>query len=171
MASTNLSRRIVLIGVGAALIAPPALAHRSQSVLTTVEWNAAASKLEVIHRIHAHDAEVGLMQATKASGNLDLTQVPNQAKLILYADERFSLTDASGKIKLEPVGAQFESEAILLYMEAKRPAPPDKLIVADSILCDVFEQQTNLVNIRLSKKTRTLIFVDGDKPKPADGLL
>jgi hypothetical protein len=35
----------------------------------------------------------------------------------------------------------------------------------------VFDQQTNLVNVKLAQKTRTLIFADKDGPKLARDLL
>jgi hypothetical protein len=141
------------------------------SVLTTVEWNATNSALEIVHRIHAHDAEVGL-QMTQGGGVFDITQVQNQARLMLYLEKAFTLADGAGKrIALAPVGAELQAEAILAYQEAKLPAPPAELRVGNSILCDVFEGQANLVNIRLAKKTRTLLFTEGDGVKRADGLL
>ena len=92
----RLTRRLAIAGGLALAAAPPAFAHRSQSVLTTVNWNAATSTLEVMHRIHAHDAEVGLMQSTGSTENVDITQVRNQAQLMLYVEKHFSLTGPAG---------------------------------------------------------------------------
>lgn len=166
----KLTRRLAIAGVCALALAPPALAHRSQSVLTTVNWNAATSKLEVMHRIHAHDAEVGLMQATGSADNVDITVLRNQAQLMLYVEKHFSLRVPEGTIALQPLGAEFQSEAIVLYQEAKLAAPPEELTIENQILRDVFDQQTNLVNVKLDKRVRTLIFAGGDGAKRAKGL-
>lgn len=168
--SLRLTRRLAVSGGLALAVAPPALAHRSQSVLTTVTWNAAASTLEVTHRMHAHDAEVGLALSTGVEA-IDITQARNQAQLMLYVEKRFSLSDGSALIALSPLGAEIQSEAILLYQEAKRAVPPAELVIEDQILCDVFDGQTNLVNVKLAQRTRTFIFVAKDGPKRAKDLL
>jgi hypothetical protein len=169
----RLTRRLLIAGGAALAVAPAAFAHRSQSVLTLVNWNPATSKLEVIHRMHAHDAEVGIAQATGATAapDVDITQAKNQAKLMHYIEKHFSLKAPSGLITLEPVGAELEAEAIAVYQEAKLPAPPAELTIDNQILRDVFDQQTNLVNVKLARKTRTLIFADKDGPKLAKDLL
>jgi hypothetical protein len=166
-----LTRRLAVAGVCVLAAAPPAFAHRSQSVLTTINWNAATSKLEVMHRIHAHDAEVGLMQASGSTENVDITVVRNQAQLMLYIEKHFSLAGPDGPIALAPLGAEFQSEAIVLYQEAKLKAPPPELAVDNQILRDVFDGQTNLVNVKLDRRVRTLIFAGNDGVKQAKDLL
>lgn len=166
-------RMVVLSGCSAGaglLLAPPALAHRSQTVFSTVMWNAASSMLEVTHRLHPHDAELALQQELKV-GQVDITVVKNQAQLMLYIEDRFVLTDGGRKLTLEPVGAEFEGDTLVLYQQASLKAPPAKLAVDDRILRDVFEAQANLVNVRLAERTRTLLFSGNDGVKQADGLL
>jgi hypothetical protein len=140
-------------------------------VLTTINWNAVTSTLEVMHRIHAHDAEVGLMQTTKSADNVDITVTRNQAQLMLYVEKHFSVSGPDGAIVLEPLGAEFQSEAIVLYREAKLKAPPSELAIDDRILRDIFDGQTNLVNVKLDRRTRTLIFSGKDGVKQAKDLL
>jgi hypothetical protein len=170
----GITRRIALLAgcsLSAGLMfAPPALAHRSQTVLSTVMWNAASSVLEVTHRLHPHDAELALQQTTRAT-QVDITVVKNQAALMLYIEERFVLTDGGRKLVLEPVGAEFEGDTLLLYQQSALKAPPAKLAIDDRILRDVFEAQANLVNVRLAQRTRTFLFSGNDGVKQADGLL
>jgi hypothetical protein len=170
-AGRKLTRRLAVAGACVLAAAPPAFAHRSQSVLTTVNWNAATSTLEVMHRIHAHDAEVGLMQSTGSIENIDISIVRNQAQLMLYVEKHFSLSAPNGPIALSPLGAEFQSEAIVLYQEAKLKVPPPELAIDSQILRDVFDAQTNLVNVKLDKRTRTLIFSGKDGVKQAKDLL
>jgi hypothetical protein len=166
----RLTRRLALAGGILVVAAPQAWAHRSQTVLSIVTWNPATSTLEVGHRIHAHDAEVGLALSSGVEA-IDITQVRNQAQLMLDVEKRFSLSDGKAPIPLAPVGAEFESEAIILHQEAKRAAPPAEVFIEDQILCDVFDGQTNLVNVKLAQRTRTLLFVAKDGPKHAKDLL
>lgn len=166
-------RRALVTGgacVAAVALAPEAQAHRAQSVLTTVMWNASSSVLEVTHRLHAHDAELTLA-ATTGVQSVDITQVKNQAQLMLYIEKQFTMTDGGKAIVLQPLGAEMEGEAILVYQECRLASPPKVLSIVNGILRDVFEGQTNLVNVRLAQRTRTLIFSGKDGAKRAEGLL
>jgi hypothetical protein len=156
--------------VATVALAPEALAHRAQTVLTTVMWNASSSVLEVTHRIHAHDAELTLAATTGVQA-VDITQVKNQAQLLLYIEKQFTMTDGGKTIALQPLGAEMEGEAILVYQECRLATPPKVLSIVNGILRDVFEGQTNLVNVRLAQRTRTLIFSGSDGAKRAEGLL
>lgn len=164
----RLSRRALMLALACVALAPAVHAHRAQSVLTTVTWNEATRAIEVVHRIHAHDAELGLSQAL-GQPVVDLTLAANQARLLAYVEQRFTLADGRQAIELEPVGAEMEAEAVLVYQEARRGAVPTDLIVTHEILRDVFEGQTNLVNVRMSQKTRTLLFSGRDGAKRAPG--
>jgi hypothetical protein len=166
----RITRRVAMLAGGAIALAPEALAHRAQTVLTTVMWNASSSMLEVTHRLHAHDAELTLAATTGAQA-VDITQVKNQAQLMLYIEKQFVLKDGAKQITLQPLGAELEGEALLLYQECRLPGPPRDLSIANGILRDVFEGQTNLVNVRLAQRTRTLIFSGEDGAKRAEGLL
>lgn len=168
-----ITRRLAIVTACALGAAPAAFAHRSQSVLTVINWNPSASMIEVSHRMHAHDAEVGLA-ASSGEANasaVDITVVANQAKLTLYIEKHFSLAAKSGPIGLEPLGAELEAEAILVYQEARLPAPPSELTIENRILRDVFDGQTNLVNVRMAQRTRTLLFAGNDGAKTAKDLL
>jgi hypothetical protein len=170
----GITRRMALLTGGACVatvaLAPEALAHRAQTVLTTVMWNASSSMLEVTHRIHAHDAELTLAATTGVQA-VDITQVKNQAQLMLYIEKQFTMTDGGKTIALQPLGAEMEGEAILVYQECRLATPPKVLSIVNGILRDVFEGQTNLVNVRLAQRTRTLIFSGSDGAKRAEGLL
>lgn len=166
----GITRRMAVLAGCALAVAPPALAHRSQSVLTTVIWNARPSMLEVTHRVHAHDAELGMGAATGVE-QLDMTVVRNQAQMMLHIEGHFGLTDAGRKIALQPLGAEFEGQYLVLYQECKLTGPPKELAIDNRILRDIFDGQTNLVNVRLAERTRTLIFSGQDGVKKAEGLL
>ena len=165
-----LTRRFAILASGALLLAPPASAHRAQTVLTTVMWNAAASTLDVMHRLHAHDAELCLQQKN-GGAQVDMTVLRSQAQLMIYIEGSFALLDGAKPLALSPLGAELEGEAILLYQECRLAEPPRNLAIDHRILRDVFENQTNLVNVRLAQRTRTLLFSGGDGVQKAEGLL
>ena len=172
MAPGRLSRRLVVIGAGLLALAPPALAHRALSVLTLVEWSEPDKAVQVTHRIHGHDAEVGLAAVGAAPATaLDITQARTQAMAALYIEERFKITVGGKPLALAMVGAEMDGDFLVVYQEAKMSAPPAELSITDGILRDVFDTQANLVNVRMGKRTRSLLFAGGDGTKVAKDLL
>lgn len=173
LARASMTRRMAITAggaFGAALAwAPPALAHRAQTVLSTVTWNAAESTLDVTHRFHGHDAEVCL-SIKNGEPQADISVLRTQAQLMLYVEGTFGLRDGATSLALSPLGAEVQGEAVMLYQECKLAAPPKNLSVDDRILRDVFENQTNIVNVRLAQRTRTLMFSGSDGFKRAEGL-
>lgn len=170
----SMTRRMAIRACGAfgvgMIWAPPALAHRAQTVLSTVTWNEATSTLDVMHRLHGHDAEVCL--AMKAGvPQMDITELRTQAQLMIYIEQTFALTDSARVLALAPLGAEMQGEAVLMYQECKLTAAPRNLAIDNRILRDVFENQTNLVNVKLAQRTRTLLFSGSDGVKYAEGLL
>lgn len=160
---------MIAAGLAAALT-PAAFAHRSQSVLSSLTWNAPASRLEVVHRFHTDDAEIGLARHAGMGDFLDLGLVRNQARLLVYLESHFAVESSEGRLALEPVGVEPRGMEIYAYQEAQLSSPPVDLTIENSILRDVFSDQTNLVNVRISQRTRTLIFSGRDRSKRVNNL-
>jgi hypothetical protein len=166
-----LSRRLVLLGAGAALVAPAAFAHRVESCFTTVEWNAGASTIELVHRLHQHDAEVAIGAAAGSNVDVDITKVRNQARAALYAEGRFSVSVAGKPVAFDIVGAELRDDSVWIYREAKLAAAPAELVIGDTILRDVFPAESNIVNVKIGARVRSVLFAGKDGPKTVDGLL
>ncbi|ACI97723.1 DUF6702 family protein [Rhodospirillum centenum] len=165
---------LALAGLGLAGVAGapgPVLAHRAKAALTTIAWNPRSGTLEVVHRLHAHDAEIALNRVEKVAAP-DLADLKTRAILALYVEKNFALADAAGApLALTLVGAEVEMDHVYVYQELALPAPPAELAVRDTIMLDVFSDQLNQVNIDFSADgtggVRTLMFRGTDDWKTA----
>ncbi|MEM6626010.1 MAG: DUF6702 family protein [Pseudomonadota bacterium] len=155
--------------LAAGLNAPAALAHRTKTALTRISWSDASKTIQIIHRLHAHDAEFALATVSGTPAQ-DLGQTRTQARLALYVRDRFSLLHDGNLVDLEIVGAELEGAHILVYQEAAASAPMDALNVSNAVFHDVFPDQVNRVNISMGKGVRTLVFTASDGFKTVDGL-
>lgn len=145
-----ITRRHVLAGIAvtgaAALVTPLAWAHRAKAALTLVRWNARTSSLEVEHRLHAHDAELALNQKAGVA-TPDLSQTKDRARLALYVEPRFALTDLEGQpVPLTLIGAELVADYVHVYQESALAVVPAGFNVRNDILRDVFRTQLNQVN-------------------------
>lgn len=140
----------------ATTLAAPALAHRSPGALTTIAWNATSGQTEIVHRLHSHDAELGI-GAVLGLPDLSLLDMEARAQAALYVEGRFAIADASGELKLTLVGAELEGAYLLVYQEY-RPRLAGRIRVRSDMLREVFDTQVNLVNIEDNGAVHTLTF-------------
>lgn len=142
------------------LCVDPATAHRAPGSLSTIEYNPRTDKTEIVHRLHSHDAELGVGTMLEMPG-LTVATLEGRAYIALYVEERFRL-EADGKaIELSLVGADLAADYVLVYQEFPGKLP-DPVQVRDDILRDAFPEQINQVNIETGGVVRSLVFANDD---------
>ena len=133
--------------------------------ISTVKWNAAGDSIEIIHRLHSHDAELGLA-AVLGDSRFSLETVVGRAQLALYVEERFSLAahedgQPGSRLPLELLGAELDGEFVLVYQEFAGELPV-ALDIRNDILRDVFPSQVNHVNVATGGTVRSVTFSNDD---------
>ena len=147
-------------------VAALAHAHRMPGSISTVKPSASGDSIEIIHRLHSHDAELGLAAVLGESG-ISLETLIGRAQLALYVEERFELAElvdgrAGGELVLELIGAELDGEFVLVYQELAGQLP-SALAIRDDILRDVFPEQVNHVNVATGGEVRSVTFSDDDE--------
>lgn len=162
-----ISAKLASCVAGAAMLCIAALsfADRQPGSLSTIKTNSSSGSIEVIHRLHTHDAELGII-AIVGDRTLTLDKLIGRAQLAIYVEQHFLLArlddDGVGALlKLDLIGAEIEGEFVLVYQEY-RGQLPSQFAVHNNILRDVFPEQVNHVNIALGGEVRSLIFRGDD---------
>lgn len=152
---------------GAAMLCIAALsfADRQPGSLSTIKKNPSSGNIEIIHRLHNHDAELGVMAAV-GDRTLTLDQLAGRAQLALYVEERFLMARLDGEnvgapLALRLIGAEVDGEFVLVYQEFTDELPA-RFAVRNDILRDVFPEQINHVNIAMSGEVQSLTFRGDD---------
>ena len=143
------------------LVAAFADAHRMPGSLSTIKTNAETGIIEIIHRLHIHDAELGMVVLT-GERDLTLDQLAGRARLALYVEEQFSIApvvdgEIGSRLPLELIGAELDGEFVLVYQQYDGILPTD-IAISDNILSDVFPGQINHVNVATGDEIRSLTF-------------
>jgi len=149
-----------LVGVLLLGIALSAAAHREPGSLTTIKWNAASEKTEITHRLHSHDAELGVGQVLGIA-DLSVLNLEGRANIALYVEARFRIAVGDEDIQLELIGAELAGDYVLVYQEHSAEFPA-QIRVHDSILRDVYPAQINQVNIEDGDTAHSLVFSADD---------
>lgn len=83
----------------------------------------------------------------------------------LYLDSTFIIQSEGRRLPLHWVGSEKEADLVYIYLEGPVPAHCKSLEIKQSSLCDTFEDQKNLVNIRKNEVTQSLYFFANDEFK------
>lgn len=142
-----------------------AFAHRMPGSLSTIKTNPGSGIIEIIHRLHIHDAELGMVVLT-GERQLTLDQLSGRARLALYVEEQFSIApvvdgEIGARLPLELIGAELDGDFVLVYQQYAGDLPAD-IAIRDAILSDVFPEQINHVNVATGDEIRSLTFSAGD---------
>lgn len=155
----------LLTGAAMLCVAALSFADRQPGSLSTIKTNPSSGNIEVIHRLHNHDAELGIIAAL-GDRSLTLDTLMGRAQLALYVEKRFLLAtldnDGIGvRLELDLIGAEVDGEFVLVYQEFIGTLP-DRFAIRDDILRDVFPEQINHVNIAVTGEVRSLTFRGDD---------
>ncbi|MEN9873890.1 MAG: hypothetical protein RL186_787 [Pseudomonadota bacterium] len=153
-----------LLALCAVLLGPSAaFAHRMDVAMSVVEINPISQKLEVSHKLYAHDLE-GALGAGSVSLTWFETKAAEQA-LLAYCAQHFSLATEDGqKIALNYIGLELLGDQIALYFDAPAYSAPN-LRVHSTFLHERSDAQINYVNVRAHGQTLSAVFAAGDRPK------
>ena len=140
------------------------LAHRQHFSWTDISFNNSSNQIQIVHRVHAHDA-IQLLEFDEET-SIDLTNATIQAKFALYIAGQFQLELEDHSASIELIGVELEGNYIFVYQETSLHKPPKKLRVHSTIFQNLFSDQLNIVNLNLDgQTTQSLEFRNKSTPK------
>jgi len=163
-----------LILLFSVLFAAGLCAHTLHQSTTEAEYNPQTKKLEVSLTVFINDLELALIRQGERELRLDKTPAAEfNAQIQAYLAKTFVVTDAAGKAaKIEWVGRELDDDnaktgdpAVTLYFEMPLPAGLDGCFLHHAVFDDLFEDQTNLLQLRNTSQKIELRFVGGDATK------
>ena len=137
-------------------------AHRFYASFTQIELQPTKGTIEVIHRIFTHDIEDLLMRYRGSDGELSDEVIESFLKD--YIVQAFAIYSPDGNmIPLNWIAVEVTLDNIFVYQEAPLQEGQETLIIADRILQDLFDDQSNTVNLKLDGKVKSHTFQKDSK--------
>ncbi|MDG1996342.1 MAG: hypothetical protein P8J14_07610 [Emcibacteraceae bacterium] len=113
--------------------------------------------IEITHRIFTHDIEDLLVRYQGDEAELSNDVIESFLKD--YIIQAFALYDEQGeRIPLTWIDIEVTLNDIFVYQEAPFLEGQNTIIVADRILMDLFDEQSNTVNVKLDGKVKSHTF-------------
>lgn len=126
-----------------------ALAHPLHTTLTELTEDAARGTVRATIRVFADD-----FGKVTAKGELP------------YVLRSFALIDARGRpVSMQSCGIRRTAELVWVCVEASAPGGLRGMKVRSGILCDLYDDQVNVVQASVSGARKSLLFIKGDAAK------
>jgi hypothetical protein len=94
-----------------------------------------------------------------ASNCVDYESTQFDAPIEAYVRKYFGIVDGKGqKLNMSYIGREFEADATWIYLEIPLAENTGELNLLNAILTDVFDDQTNVVNLTYLTSKKTFLF-------------
>lgn len=133
-------------------------AHPLHVSVTEIEWDEKDKALEIMMRVFMDDLELAFRQRY-ANPSLDILNAgdPSLDKMMdKYLNERFSVAVDGKKQSLNYLGHERDGEAFVFYIEISRIKKWNHIRIANTVLMDLYDDQSHLVHVTASGKIRSL---------------
>ena len=136
-------------------------AHPLHTTLTEVSEDRAHGTVRAVIRVFADDFGTAVTKsATKTAATGD-------AAAMAYVSRAFSFTDRSGHpLALTSCGTKRTSDLLWICVEAPSKDGLAPLRVKSAVLCDLFDDQINVVQGTVAGARKSVLFTRGDAAKP-----
>ena len=134
------------------VLQPSALqAHQQKSGVVQLLFNDNTGNLEITHRYYLHDAEHVTNQVFGVEVNL-IESSESREIFASYVRNRFAVSvvnsnGAEQRLELSYTGQEMDGVFVWIYQEIPVPEDIRELVVFNSAMKDIWEDQANLINI------------------------
>ena len=140
-------------------------AHPLHTTLTEVTLDAPRHMVRAVIRVFADDFATAAAARERRAGR---AKGPGQADTgVAYVLSAFQLSGADGRpLPLRSCGTRRSGDLLWVCVEGAAPVNPTALRLRNAMLCDLFDDEVNIVRATLAGAVRSTLFTRGDGPKP-----
>lgn len=134
-------------------------AHKFYVSNTDVSYNEKTRSLEIISRVFIDDME----ELLKKRYDKDLYLLKDgehekaDAYLEKYLKNKLNITVDGKEKQLNYIGKEYDNDQLILYLEAPKVEPFQKITVENLVLSDLFPEQKNVIKVEKNGKIKSLL--------------
>lgn len=142
--------------------------HDFHTSLSELNYNPKTGSIEATIRVFTDDLETALTAFNQGKKvNVEASNKQADALIALYLEKNWGiLTPQKAKKKLEYIGREPELDATWLYVEIPNAQQIKGFTFFNSIMLELFDDQTNLVNIIYPSAKKTILMNTKIKSAP-----
>lgn len=136
-------------------------AHEFYLSVTEIEYNNEKQSLQIITRVFIDDFEDVLNE--RYGAELQLSEEAEEGavaeNISKYLRQKLRLQVNGEELQLNYLGKEYDADQLVLYIEVENLAPFNKIEVTNEILTDLFDDQKNVVHVKVNDKTKSLLLM------------
>ena len=137
-----------------------AAAHPFHVSICMIDHNAETNGIEITHKIFCDDLNLALEDLGVVNPRLGTEREHKDVEMYIerYLRTNFSLKLDGEEIEWKWIGREVEDDVLWVYLEGKHTNTPVEAEVTNTILIEVFEDQSNLTHVKVKQATKTMHF-------------
>ena len=154
---------VALLGIASGLTPRTADAHPLHTTLAEVTVDQPHQTVRAVVRVFVDDLSAGLSHQRPGSGHVGAAI---EAQATAYVLASFSMLDRDAKpVALRSCGVRRNQELLWVCLEGNISGASRDLSLRNAVLCDVFSDQVNIVQVGDGTNKRSVLFSRGDGTK------
>jgi len=139
-------------------------AHPLHATLTELRYDARAAELSGTIRVFVNDLALAVAKRTGAPPSIDAQ--PSDAAIMAYVSATVKASDGRGHtVSFVGCGTRRNADLLWICLRGATIGPAAELTLSNQFLCDLFDDQVNVVQIVDGDRRGSLLFTRGEGPK------
>lgn len=149
----------ILFGLFFVLTSSKVTAHEYYLSVTEINYKAESESLQIITRVFTDDFENVLRQRFNDDIRLvkDSEEGPVKKMTERYLRQKLQLKTNGKEHQLKYLGKEYDNDQVILYIEVEKVIPFTEIEINNSILTDLFDDQKNVVHVKVNGVTKSLL--------------
>jgi hypothetical protein len=133
--------------------------HKFSTALFKIEHNAPKKRLEITARIFVDDLNVAIATKFKRKSNIGSNLETEEDLVFLkkYMAEKLLVIVNGKPISIEFLSKETENNVLICYFNGNNIPKIKTFEIKNSVLIDEFENQQNIVHLKINNKKQTLL--------------
>jgi hypothetical protein len=136
-------------------------AHEFYLSVTEIEYSKEQESLQIITRVFIDDFENVLNERYNEDLQLSSEEEKGEVKknIVRYLDQKLKIRIGREDLQLNYLGKEYDADQLILYIEVKNVAAFNQIEITNGILTDLFDDQKNVVHVKIDGKTKSLLLM------------
>ena len=137
--------------------------HDFHTSITNAEYNPKSGSMEIAMKLFTDDLELTMKNKHDVVLNLNSdNELPQADSLIYnYVIDNFSIQSSKKAERLKYIGKEIENGITFIYLEVHSFPIEKELLVKNTVFFDTFDDQSNIVNIKLNGELESAFLKKG----------
>ncbi|HSP11181.1 MAG TPA: DUF6702 family protein [Salegentibacter sp.] len=149
----------LLFGIFFVLTSSKVTAHEYYLSVTEINYKDESQSLQIITRVFIDDFENVLRKRFNDDIRLvkDTEEGPVKKMIERYLEQKLQIRSGGQQHQLNYLGKEYDNDQVILYIEVKDVKPFKEIDITNSILTDLFDDQKNVVHVKVDGVTKSLL--------------